>query len=161
MRKRTPFPYSAPRSATLDMSPVVKFTTAGRVPPPPDHLLVASPPGSARFSLDLNLAASRIEEDAVLAFMTLALLVLAGALLWFGNYYLATGSVIWIILFFFARRYARRPHVSHRLARVLRAVFYTSFTYPGDRRPPRFRLRLSVIVFSPILLVLLILLGKS
>jgi len=97
------------------------------------------------------MAAARLEE-VVLALVSIPLIVLAGAFFLFGQHIAAFLFAALIALVILATYYARRPRITHRLARVLRAVFYTSFTYPGDRRPPRLSLRLSVIVVVSILL---------
>lgn len=86
---------------------------------------------------------------------TLPLLVLTGVFLLMKEYLFAALFATWMGLVFLATYYVWRLHITHRLARMLRAVFYVSFTYPGDQRPPRLSLRLSVIVGVSILLGLL------
>ena len=154
LRKRSSYPSPAARPTTLDMEPVVGFTVAGRAPPPPDHLPVPPAPDDPKLSLDVHLAALR-QEEIILAMASLPMLALAGLLLWFGSFVLAALPVAWIAAAYLATHYAKRPRIVHRLARVLRAVFYVSFTYPGDRRPPRLSLRLSVIVAAVLFLALL------
>ena len=154
LRKHSSFPSPAARPATLDMDPVVGFTVAGRAPPPPDHLPVPPAPDNPKLSLDVHLAALRGEET-LLAIVSLPMLALAGLLLWFGSFVLAALLVALVSMAYLATHYAKRPRIVHRLARVLRAVFYVSFTYPGDRRPPRLSLRLSVIVAAVLFLALL------
>ncbi len=136
------------------MEPVVGFTVAGRAPPPPNHLPTPPAPDDPRLSLDVHLAELRGEE-ILLAFASLPLLGLAGLLLWFGSFGLAAFPVALVAMAYLATHYAKRPRITHRLARVLRAVFYVSFTYPGDRRPPRLSLRMSVIVAVVLFLALL------
>ncbi len=97
------------------------------------------------------MAAARLEE-VVLALVSIPLIVLAGAFFLFGQHIAAFLFAALIALVILATYYARRPRITHRPARVLRAVFYTSFTYPGDKRAPRLSLRLSVIVVVSILL---------
>ncbi len=137
------------------MSPVVRFTVAGRVPPPPDHVPIPPPRGDLTRSLDVQLAARRTEED-LFVFVSFPLFLLAAALFVFGKYIAASLVAAWLALFFLATRYARRPRINHRLARMLRATFYQSFTYPGDRRAPRLNLRLCWIVAISILMGLLL-----
>jgi hypothetical protein len=136
------------------MTPVIRATVAGRAPPPPSHLPMPLASGDPSLSLDVHLAALR-QEETLLAFFTFPLLVLTGGLLLFGEFLLATLLATLIVLVFLATHYARRPRITHRLARVLRAIFYKSFTYPGDRRAPRLSLRMSVIVIAVFLLALL------
>jgi hypothetical protein len=135
------------------MSPVVGFTVAGRAPPPPNHIQ-APQPGDVRLSRDVQQALIRGEEDA-LALITIPLLVVAGLLVVARQFFTAAAFATLVVLIFLATFYARRPHIAHRLARILRAVFYVSFTYPGDKHPPRLSLRLSVIVVAVLLLGLL------
>jgi len=136
------------------MTPVVGFTVAGRAPPPPNHLPTPPAPDDPRLSLDVHLAALR-QEDTLLAIASLPILALAGLLLWFGSFVLAALLVALVSMAYLATYYAKHPRIVHRLARVLRAVFYVSFTYPGDRRHPRLSLRMSVIVAAVLFLVLL------
>lgn len=149
-RSGLPYPNPGVRYDALDMSPVVGFTVAGRAPPPPDHVPVPPPVGDPSRALDVQMAAIQTEEIA-LALFSVPLILFAGALFWFGKIVAALLLVALIAPTVLATYYARRPHVRHRLARMLRAAFYTSFTYPGDKRPPRLGLRLSVIVVLAIL----------
>ncbi len=153
-RSGLPYPNPGVRPGALDLSPVVRFTVAGRVPPPPDHVPTPPPAGDPSRSLDVQMAALRSEE-IVLALVSLPLLLFAGALFRFGKYVAALLLVALVALTILATHYARRPHVTHRLARILRAIFYVSFTYPGDKRAPRLSLRMPVIVITAILLGLL------
>lgn len=102
------------------------------------------------------MAGARAEEN-LLPFVTFPLLVLPCALfLFFRAFFGAALFAALIVMIFLAMYYARRPRITHRPARFLRAVFFTSFTYPGDRRQPRLSLRLSVIVVVSVLMGLLL-----
>ena len=97
------------------------------------------------------MAALRMEEN-LLAFFSIPLILLAGLLCWAGQFVAALLPVTVVVMMILATYYARRPCITHRLARILRTVFYKSFTYPGDQRPPRLSLRLSVIIIISILM---------
>lgn len=152
-RAGLPYPTPVVRPGDLNLTPVIKATVAGRVPPPPSHLPVMPPPtgGDPGRSLDVQMAANQ-QEELLLVFVSILLILLAGLFIGFGKFVAALLPATLAMLMFLASYYARRPRVTHRLARVLRAVFYKSFTYPGDTRPPRLSLRLSVIVIISILL---------
>lgn len=46
-----------------------------------------------------------------------------------------TASLMCIILL--SARYAKRPDITHRFAKVLRKVFFVTFSHPGSKYPPK------------------------
>ncbi len=60
-------------------------------------------------------------------------------------------SLVFTALSSLAIYYARRPHLSSHTARVLKQLFFYTFTYRNDRRAPRLYMRMSVIAIAAFL----------
>jgi len=141
---------------SINMTPVVRATVAGRIPPPSQHIPIIKTTGIVRPDIH---PPSFIEGEEILIVMSVVLLLFTGMSYAMDEYGFGSILLLSILLIMLAAYYGKRPQIRHRLARVLRRVFFSSFTYPGDKRSPRLSLRMPVIITFSLLVILLRLSG--
>jgi len=141
-------PYNSPATASM---PGGAAPRPGGVPPPP----IMHP---RHMDTHVMLSMSESNVWALLMFP----LILAGLLkLLLLQWWQGSLILLFTTSFLLAAFYAKRPHVTHRLSRILCALFFVTFRDVTNQRPPRRFLRLSVAFAISLLSVLLFVWPKS